>query len=77
MILLNRLDPRQLFDLLELAMKMKAEDFDTAQLMTVEVDPLLEGHNDHFGDPPEGDEAAESSFEIESDRESDSRMKRK
>ena len=41
MILFNRLDHRQLFDLLKLAMKMKAEDFDTAQLMTVEVDPLL------------------------------------
>ena len=75
MILFNRLDHRQLFDLLKLAMKMKADDFDTAQLMTVEVDPLLEGHNDHFGDA-EGDEEVESSFEIESDREEDSRRKK-
>ena len=42
-LFLEQLDSFQLFDLLKLAKGMKSTDFDTAQLVNVEVDPQLEG----------------------------------
>lgn len=43
-VFLNDLTPHQVYSLLRLCQKMKAHDFDTAKLMTVQVDPLLEGY---------------------------------
>ena len=58
---LEQLDSCQLFDLLKLAKGMKSNDFDTAQLVNVEVDPQLEGYHPK---PAQRDEEVESSFEI-------------
>jgi hypothetical protein len=66
-VLLNQLTPHQIYDLLKLAKSVKPTDFDTAKLMNVPIDPLLEGYQD-FREPVSMHQS-ESDFEIEDESE--------
>ena len=63
-ILLDKLTPFEIFDLLQLANKMRQHEYETTQLLTVQQDPDLQGYDEHRSVHEEG---SESSFEVQSE----------
>lgn len=68
-IYLNKLTPQQIYDLLKLAKNVKPTDFDTAKLVNVPIDPLLEGYEEFREPVSDHQSREESDFEIEDESE--------